>query len=873
MANLELSAVIELIDRMSEPLNRVQLPLERTQEAFENAQNAVRDFERQSRQLQSLSNHRERFSQLSTQLEQAQDRLNGLRQAMASTQNPSQTLINRMQTAERAVLNLSQSMEREGEIIDRLTNELSQAGLETSDLAVAQQRLDQATTRATSELNRQETALQRQVRIREQLERSQQKWQSLMNGGFKVAGLGALGLSVPVREYATAEEAAMSLKVAMMNNKGQVAPEFAQINALAERLGTSLPGSTAEFSQMMSTLVQQGISFKDILGGVGEASANLAVVMKMPFAEAAEFAAKMQDATKTSADDMLALMDTIQKSYYLGVDSTNMLSGFSKLADGMKTVRMEGLEGAKALAPLLIMADQTGMAGETAGGAYSAIFKAMMDTQKINKALKDSKTGIAMNFTDGKGEFGGLDNMFKQLEKLKGMTTEQRLSLLADVFGDNDETNQALNLLIDKGKAGYDETIAKMQAQADLQQRVNAQLSTLTNLWDSAKGAFSSVMVTFGEALAPDIKNLIGFLSDITNNIGEFAKANPTATATIIKLVAGVTLLAGALATLAGFMLTILGPLALLRASLTTLQGFGLLTGILTKLGTAFMWLVGVVRAVGLAMMANPILAVIAVIAMGAIYIWRNWETLGPKFTALWNTITAGAQALWGRIVAIWNNLKMSVMNIANSLWSGLGIRFNSGIMALVAIILAFSPAGLFMRVFMAVWNYFSTLGSRFRTYGANIIEGLKNGIMSKLNSVLASIQNVANRIKSAFTSAMSIHSPSRVFMGYGDDIMQGLDNGLTANSSPIATMLSTADTLKGALDTSQIHFDNSQPIHTAQGTQATERAVAPISINIYPQPNQNPSDIATQVANELARLGVGKPTGTALYDYAQEWG
>lgn len=665
----------------------------------------------------------------------------------------------------------------------------------------------------------------------------------------------------------------MSLRVAMMDSKGQVAPEFAQINALAERLGTSLPGSTAEFSQMMSTLVQQGISFKDILGGVGEASANLAVVMKMPFAEAAEFAAKMQDATKTSADDMLALMDTIQKSYYLGVDSTNMLSGFSKLADGMKTVRMEGLEGAKALAPLLIMADQASMAGESAGNAYSKIFKAMMDTKTINKALKDSKTGIQMNFTDGKGEFGGLDNMFKQLEKLKGLTTEARLPILSDMFGNDSETIQALNLLIDKGKAGYDETIAKMQAQADLQQRVNAQLSTLTNLWDSAKGAFSSVMVTFGETLAPDIKNLVGFISNITGRVGEWAKANPTLATTLMRVVAIITVLAGVLTVISTVMLSVIGPLALLRASLTTLQGFGSLTGIISKLGTAFMWLVGVVRAVGLAMMSNPILAVIALIAMGAIYIWRNWGTLGPKFTALWNTITAGVQALWGRIVAIWNNIKMSVMNTANSLWSGLGIRFNGGIMSLVAIILAFSPAGLFMRVFMAVWNYFSTLGSRFRTYGANMIEGLRNGIMSKLNSVLASIQNVAGRIKSAFTSAMSIHSPSRVFMGYGDDIMQGLDNGLTANTSPIATMLSTADTLKGALDTSQIHFDSSQPIRTAQGTNAPQRANTPININIYPQASQSPTDIATQVANELARLGVGKPTGTALYDYAQEWG
>ncbi|MFH4242891.1 phage tail tape measure protein, partial [Acinetobacter baumannii] len=84
-----------------------------------------------------------------------------------------------------------------------------------------------------------------------------------------------------------------------------------------------------------------------------------------------------------------------------------------------------------AIAPLLVMADQAAMAGEAAGNAYSKIFKSMMDSKGIAKALKDSGTGIQMNFTDGKGEFGGLDKMFKQLEKLKGLSTEARLPILS----------------------------------------------------------------------------------------------------------------------------------------------------------------------------------------------------------------------------------------------------------------------------------------------------------------------------------------------------------------------------------------------------------------------------------------------------------
>lgn len=156
---------------------------------------------------------------------------------------------------------------------------------------------------------------------------------------------------------------------------------------------------------------------------------------------------------------------------------------------------------------------------------------------------------------------------------------------------------------------------------------------------------------------------------------------------------------------------------------------------------------------------------------------------------------------------------------------------------------------------------------------GGHIIDGLKNGIMGKVGSVLSSIQSVASRIKSAFTSAMSIHSPSRVFAGYGDFIMQGLNNGLLSNTAPISAMTATSQALKSALDTSQIQFGGSRPI-TAQSltTGTATQATAPININIYTQPNQSAQDIASLVAQEIQKAKLGQNNNTALYDHAQTW-
>jgi hypothetical protein len=378
-----------------------------------------------------------------------------------------------------------------------------------------------------------------------------QAWQQAQLQPLRSAAIG-----FPIKAFAEAEDASTTLKVSMMQSNGSVAKEYSEINALANKLGTQLPGTTAEFQLMMAKLVQQGISYKAILGGVGEASGYLAVQLKMPFEAAAEFAAKcrmQQDIRKGHA-------------WINGYDPTCLLSWcrfrqhatrFFQAIAGMKTIKAEGLAGAKAMAPLLVMADQAAMAGESAGNAYSKIFASMMKTNKIAKSLKKINP-LSMNFTNGKGEFGGLDQMFKQLEKLKGLSTEARLPILSDMFGDDAETIQALNLLIDKGKAGYEETMAKMNAQADLQKRVNEQLGTLKNLWDAASGTFTSAMVNFGAAIAPELKTTVTWLTNVTEKIGAWSKANPELSNTIMKTIAIMVIL------LATFSALSLGLVALL---------------------------------------------------------------------------------------------------------------------------------------------------------------------------------------------------------------------------------------------------------------------------------------------------------------------
>lgn len=427
-------------------------------------------------------------------------------------------------------------------------------------------------------------------------------------GAMAMAGGLAAGLTGSLIAFAKQEDAATGLKVAMMDSSGAVSSDFAKINKLAIGLGNKLPGTTADFQNMMQMLVRQGIPAQNILSGVGEASAYLAVQLKKTPEAAAEFAAKMQDATRTSSKDMMGLFDTIQKAFYLGVDDTNLLSFFTNVSSVTEMVSKDGLAASRALAPIAVMMDQMGTQGETAGNAIRKIFQAGFDTKKIraaNKLLR--KQRIKLDFTDGKGEFGGVENLFKQLDKLKKLTTLDKTRVIKQIFGDDGDTLSVLKALIDKGKSGYDEIQAKMEKQASLNMRVDAQLNTLTNLWDSMTGTAVNGLAAIGGAFAGDAKKLVGWLGDMSQRFSEFAEKNPK----VIR---------GALGIAAGFVGMKLG-----------LLGINFALGIL-----------------GRGLKLSPMGLFLRLAALGVGLLISNWDKFGPVVERVWSKIDGATQAFGG---------------------------------------------------------------------------------------------------------------------------------------------------------------------------------------------------------------------------------
>lgn len=837
MANdLKLQVLLSTIDKATRPLKHISEGGIQTARALKDARDRLKELTSQQKDVSAWRAQRAAAEQTGASLTAARDRVKSLSQELAATDTPTRAMTRSFQAAVREATRLKQQHQQQSVQLQGLRSKLYDAGISTTNLGTHERQLREqinATNASISTQGKRMAELSAQHKqaalARSQMEKSQRTAGNLAVNGAAGLGVGYAAsrpIAAAVKAFAPNEDSATQLKVSMMDDTGKVSEDFKKITDLATKLGDRLPGTTADFQNMMTMLRRQGLSAQSILGGTGEAAAYLGVQLKMEATEAAEFAAKMQDATRTTEKDMMGLMDTIQRGFYAGVDPSNMLQGFSKIAPVMDVIKKSGIDAAKELAPLLIMMDQAGMEGGSAGNAFRKIFQAGLDKDKVDKAnniAAGANKGISLKFTNADGNFAGLENLYAQVEKLKVLNDTDRTAVISKLFGDDAETLTTLNTMMNKGLAGYKEVQQKLQTQADLRTRVNEQLSTLTNIMEAAEGSFTNAMAEFGAAVAPELKDLINTLGEIANSVGTWARENPKLAGGLVKVVAAIAALAFVFGGLALTMASMLGPFAVLRYGMTMfgLQGGGItsmlgrlmptLTGLARNVFPMFAQgvrmlamtmggaLVTALRTVGIALWglaANPIVliiaAVVAALAAGAYLIYKNWDAVKNYFTNAWTEIKAG---------------------------------FDGGIGGIITTLVNFSPLGLVYQAFAGVLSYLGIeLPSRFTEFGSMIVNGLVNGLTAGLGAVKDAISSIGDSSIGWFKEKLGIHSPSRVFAELGGFTMAGLTQGLEGGQkgplnalTSMSKQLTAAGTLAlGATAMPAFAVDNTPPISSS---------------------------------------------------------
>lgn len=644
------------------------------------------------------------------------------------------------------VAGLNQSIAGGTERLAGYKMRLEAAGISTERLAAQKRGLKSQMDAANTAIDAQKQKLQALGRVQDLRAKLAERHGQAMMRLAKWGGAGALmqmggqkvnsAMTKPVQTYADAEEAQTQLRISFMQKDGSVAPEYQQILDKAKELGNRLPGTTADFIRMMTVLRQEGMSAKAVLGGLGDAAANLGVLLGTGPEEAATKMAKMQDSLRATEDEMGKVADLMQRAKYLGADMDFMQSAIGNAAPVMDVMKIQGAQAMQTIAPMAVMMNQAGMEdGGSVGNAVRKIYDRAMNSKKVGKAnreLENAGAGFKLDFTDGRGEFGGLENLFDQLAKLRKLSTTDRGMVINALWGDDAETTRVLSKWIDSNLDGYRQTVEKMQAQADLQQRVNEQLGTLKNVTDAAAGSYSNLLTELGASIAPELKAIITWLGEMAVGMGGWARENPKTTRAIMLTVAAL----GVLLTVAGAItmaiVAVLGPMTAARfllgkwalgllASRAAATGAASSMGLLARAfslvkpavmgaGRAVLWL-------GRALLATPWGRVLSLLAFSATMVYNNWEGIKGGLVAIWDGIT-------GRISE----------------------AISGGVGSWLALLLDFSPIGILHSVMAFGLDALGIeLPARFSTLGGNLIRGLVGGItraLGWLNDTAAGLWN-----------------------------------------------------------------------------------------------------------------------------------
>lgn len=580
--------------------------------------------------------------------------------------------------------------------------------------------------------------------------------------------------------------------------------QFKEMEQDILRLTRTIPMAGTELAKITASGGQLGVARKD-LPKFTETIAKMSVAFDMAADQAGDSMAKLANVYQIPIDQIGKLGDAVNhlsnSSPAKAGDIINTLGRVGGVAKqfGLTEIQTTSLSNA-----FISLGKTPEIAGTAINGMLTKLMTADKQGAKFQKALKnmgmeskDLKKAIKEN-----GEQALMD-FLKQVGKLP---KENQMGALVDLFGLEYADDVAVLV---GGLETYKKSIDELKKTSkdgkpafigSMDKEFAARSATTANNWQIFKNSLTEIGITAGSVLLPALNQLMTTIRPIINSFADWASKNPEVVSALVHLATGFAALkVGGLMfrfvgnELSGFMVSFRLAKALLGVDwLATVirfkSGIGALARIFGVVKTAATLLGSGLMTLGRFLLLSPIGIALSLLGVAAYMLYRNWDA-----------VVAGAKALWQGLGVFVGGVVNAIVSFFGTCWERIKAYFGGGIGNISAQILRWSPLNLFYQVFRGVMSWFGVqLPSSFAQFGANIIQGLWNGLKSKFESVKAWFAEKAASLKQTFAGVMGIHSPSRVFRRFGGWMMDGLQIGLDRGAaSPIASMASVAGRLK----------------------------------------------------------------------------
>lgn len=586
---------------------------------------------------------------------------------------------------------------------------------------------------------------------------------------------------------------------------------FANLSKDILNLTRTLPMTAEELAAITASGGQLGVAEED-LKEFTTTIAKMSVAFDMSAQDSGDAMAKLANVYKIPIKDIGNLGDAINElSNSSPAKASDIVSTLGRIGGVAKQFGLTE-NAAAALSNSFVSLGKT---PEVAGTAINGMLTKLMTADKGGKKFQAALKSMGLNAKDlkkaiGQDAQGALTSFLKQIQKLP---KEKQMGALVDLFGLDyaddvavlagnvevlEKSLKTLQNTDENGKASYLGSMGKEFA---------ARAETTENGLQLLKNSVSEFWTTLGVKLLPVINNVAGKLGSMVHWVTDLITQNSWLADTLLYLggaVAGVfTGFSALTAVIGGLSMSwvVMGkPILKTIGFIRTVLGWGRqLITLFSVLGVKVLD-IAITFGKGLLMMsrallANPIGLIITGIAVAAYLIYDNWEPISAWFANLWTNVTAYFQSFCTWVQGIWNGATewvssawSGVSDYFGQLWDGITSFFDSGIGNITATILNWSPLGLFYQAFAGVLSWFGIdLPAKFTEFGSNLISGLVNGIRNAWEGAKQIVSDLGDGIKGWFAEKLGIHSPSRVFKGYGVNVVEGLAIGMD-NAQPLAT-------------------------------------------------------------------------------------
>ncbi len=237
-------------------------------------------------------------------------------------------------------------------------------------------------------------------------------------------------------------------------------------------------------------------------------------------------------------------------------------------------------------------------------------------------------------------------------------------------------------------------------------------------------------------------------------------------------------------------------------------------------------------------------------------------DAISNVISTVWNAISGFISGVLNTISSvvssIWNGIKNTVTNILNAIKTTVSNIWDSVKNAVTQKITAIKDT--IVNGFNAAVNFIKNLASQAFQWGADIINGIVNGIKNCIGKVADAVKGVANKIKSFLHFSVPDEGPLADFESWMPDFMQGLAKGINKSKKYVEAAVSgVADamtlTMQSGLNVDMDGISGAMMDGSPAGT----------VINNYNNDNSRTVNQTNNSPKSLSRLEIYRQTRNAL--------